>query len=1327
MVENIGIEILTGPCGSLTSLECTTGSLSENASVSGLTEGEAIFVRIWGDGTEGEMNLCFSTPPANDVCANAVPLLLDVNCTNPTLGFTNAATVSPEGTCTTSGGANGQDVWFSFDGSLAGSNGVAFVVEEVNSSFAPVLEVFSSATGSCTDLVSLACDSDFEIVSILIDNVNPTETYFLRVWESFSDSPGEFTICASEPPANDACDGATVLDVQGACQVPLIATNVGMSDSPEGTCTTGGGTNALDAWFTATIPASGHIVIETSVADVNPIFDTVMEVMTGTDCTNLTLVECDDDDGIGSFSKVEIVGGTPGEQLFIRVWEFSNNSFGNFEICAFSPVPNDECVDAIALPIGSSFEDCNYQTFSAAGATESATFAACGDFDDDVWFSFVATSADIVVDVNNFVGSSGELVSIEVLEAPCDDGFMTQFIPCRLNTPNVLFGLTIGTTYFVRVASPNFEDVNFLNEFDICLYELVPPTNDECINAINLPITELFNCTINTASTTAGATTDGLGSCVLNGGDSAGDVWFSATVPPTGTVGFKLDVRSNHDINAEILMGDCTSGFTSMACEQISENGMIGSGGLVAGNTVFLRIWNGPIGFAADGVFFDICAFHFPNQDECENAVFINPLPAPCSGNLAMTNFSTFSGIGTCATGGGTVNAEDIWFETVIPSTGRLSVKLTTGVLEITTALSGVLEVFSGTGCGDLTSIACSDVSEGEYGSVILDDRTPGESIWIRVWEFDSNEPGSISLCLTELPSILPNNECINAINLDVNTGFCANPVTAVLADASSHSGEGTCTLGQGDIRPDLWYSVVVPASGDLVVETMNSGDLPFNNTAMEILEGTCGSLVSLACDDDGSVDSYSKLDLTGLTAGETLFVRVWNAAGLNFGGSFFICAYEPTDAIPINDECFNAIPLAFGNNSCSEVIVHTANATDSTPLVGTVGDLCINNFNGADLWYTIAAPANFSTVDYALNMLYTTMPSLGIEMYHGTCDDLTPLFCTSVDNSILPLSLSFSAVEILLGVSIEDLFAQNGLSPGDPLFLRFWSGDGMPGTLATCLEATSPCVFELDEDADFACDDVDNCLGVFNPDQADNDGDGIGNACDPTPGEAIRGHLTVFLEGAYDNTTGNMTTILSNNELIPLNQPFGRPPWNYNGTESVASLNDIPANATDWLLIELRNATDDSIIEAQRAVFLLNDGTVQDIDGNAGAFFTSLSAGDYFIIVRSRNHLAIMSSVAVTLGNTAVTAYDFSIEANVLGGEPQVAEVDTDVFAMLAGDFESGGTITVADFNLFNSQASAINSFVDGDANLDGNVTVIDFNLFQPNSSAIGVQQVRY
>ena len=38
------------------------------------------------------------------------------------------------------------------------------------------------------------------------------------------------------------------------------------------------------------------------------------------------------------------------------------------------------------------------------------------------------------------------------------------------------------------------------------------------------------------------------------------------------------------------------------------------------------------------------------------------------------------------------------------------------------------------------------------------------------------------------------------------------------------------------------------------------------------------------------------------------------------------------------------------------------------------------------------------------------------------------------------------------------------------------------------------------DQDGDGFCADVDNCDEIANPDQADRDGDGLGDICDPCP-----------------------------------------------------------------------------------------------------------------------------------------------------------------------------------------------------------------------------------
>ncbi|MFN9711254.1 MAG: hypothetical protein ACK55K_07600, partial [Bacteroidota bacterium] len=92
------------------------------------------------------------------------------------------------------------------------------------------------------------------------------------------------------------------------------------------------------------------------------------------------------------------------------------------------------------------------------------------------------------------------------------------------------------------------------------------------------------------------------------------------------------------------------------------------------------------------------------------------------------------------------------------------------------------------------------------------------------------------------------------------------------------------------------------------------------------------------------------------------------------------------------------------------------------------------------------------------------------------------------------------------------------------------------------------------------------------------------------------------FLRGAWNSSTGLMNTTLNTAGIIPLNQPFNTAPFNYAGTESVGS---IPANVVDWVLVEVRKpatglAPDagSSTITGRKALFLLNNGNIVDLDG---------------------------------------------------------------------------------------------------------------------------------
>ncbi|MFZ1289758.1 MAG: TIM-barrel domain-containing protein [Melioribacteraceae bacterium] len=118
---------------------------------------------------------------------------------------------------------------------------------------------------------------------------------------------------------------------------------------------------------------------------------------------------------------------------------------------------------------------------------------------------------------------------------------------------------------------------------------------------------------------------------------------------------------------------------------------------------------------------------------------------------------------------------------------------------------------------------------------------------------------------------------------------------------------------------------------------------------------------------------------------------------------------------------------------------------------------------------------------------------------------------------------------------------------------------------------------------------------------------------------------LKVFLEGPF-SSENNMNTTLLQNDLIPKSQPYNILPWNYEGSENVQ---EIPDNAVDWVLVELRTS-EDVKSQIRRAGFLMNDGVILALDGLSNLTFENVLNGDYYIVIYHRNHLPVMSSEKV-------------------------------------------------------------------------------------------------
>ena len=138
-------------------------------------------------------------------------------------------------------------------------------------------------------------------------------------------------------------------------------------------------------------------------------------------------------------------------------------------------------------------------------------------------------------------------------------------------------------------------------------------------------------------------------------------------------------------------------------------------------------------------------------------------------------------------------------------------------------------------------------------------------------------------------------------------------------------------------------------------------------------------------------------------------------------------------------------------------------------------------------------------------------------------------------------------------------------------------------------------------------------------------------------PSETFEVDIKVFLQGSYAGGD-SMHTTLWQSKLIPKSQPYNALPWNYSGTENVLS---IPSGVVDWVLVELRTGPPSFTIAAARAAFLKSDGTIVDLDGSSPVSFSGIAPGSYYILVKHRNHLAVMRQILFLF--EWYTSYDFT------------------------------------------------------------------------------------
>ena len=357
----------------------------------------------------------------------------------------------------------------------------------------------------------------------------------------------------------------------------------------------------------------------------------------------------------------------------------------------------------------------------------------------DGWFKFTAANTSETVTIGNF-GNNITNSEVQILSRTTP---LTS-LACGAATATAT-GLTVGLTYFIRVsnvgAGPGTNTVKA--SFDICLtHPPPPPSNDDCGGAISL--TSTTDCSSSVAGTIEYSTaTTGLPAGCENVGTHY-DVWYKFIA--TNTIhSITISGRGSDFTNPEIQLysGVCGS-LTSLQCDA-SPTLSITRTGLTIGATYYVRVSNIGSSPTINGGF-NICVTHPtppPSNDDCAGAITLTS-STNCSNTAGtLVSATATSGLPADCQAGGT--HYDVWYKFVASNTIH-AVTISGQGANFTNAH---VQLYSGTSCGSLTSIACGNTS------LSLTTLTNGATYYIRVSNVGSNilSNGGFNICLTHPPA----------------------------------------------------------------------------------------------------------------------------------------------------------------------------------------------------------------------------------------------------------------------------------------------------------------------------------------------------------------------------------------------------------------------------------------------------------------------------------------------------------------------------------------------------------------------------------------------
>ena len=639
-----------------------------------------------------------------------------------------------------------------------------------------IVLVFDQSTNSWRHMATYT--SDVITADIVLDLESYMNTYpgidrsDLRVGFKYDDLNHGITYGAgiawvriTGNPLNDTCSNATPItfsNEQGASlhdQTMLGASN---NNGGVGACNNG---TYDGVWYTFTPTHSWEMEIFTD----NILADN-LEVYAGS-CGNLSCVNITKSDN-GPYSSIYDFDVVAGTQYWVNVskYGFSQSDYNTydatFNVSFFYKHPrNDDRTNPEFIP---RFPYSNTQSINATTNNDDTTtngfVTICAPgMNDGVWYQFYAP-ADGEINIEAIAGQVDLEIGLYELTNPNELSDFTNY-SCAGSTDSHGLGtgehltaqVTAGKRYMINLGDYS-NTTNHVEEGNLSLnVYYTAPANNNCSQAQELSINQTVQGS--TAGADASITTCGNSSIKYG-------VWYHFTSTYGGLVSIGIS-DTNHRANLAVLTGDCTNLVCDFNIQDYNPYAefetQIGATYYIYVSTYDDEITN--FGLTLNGI--------PPQNDEATGAIEIpvNAVGISCSNPTmvwnanGVTDSSPINGNPSC----GGYAGGDSWYKFIAPNSGGIKIN------RPNSGDWGALSYAIYDSETSTTPLTCGNIATGSTETNAITGLTAGNYYWLRVWEWNNNDYGSVGICLTEVATASAEDFAL------FNIQFYPNPIKNIL------------------------------------------------------------------------------------------------------------------------------------------------------------------------------------------------------------------------------------------------------------------------------------------------------------------------------------------------------------------------------------------------------------------------------------------------------------------------------------------------------------------------------------------------------------------